>query len=431
MNLLEKCLPSRPEYKFFNVLSFPLFIMDALYSVPTIPQNLRREETIVQIADFLSYLEEVANDIFGRINARVAKNTTQLNSISNRMESARAKVSKLVGAKKATQVFSSCKYPASDTCKRYDSVFNHGDEKLSLKRSHIRYKDIQAKEEALETLQFYHVKVTTPANDRKATEGLGMIPRNTQFLNDLILYNTGNSPYQNYVMSDPLQVSHVRAKRNDTTDATDIGAAPASILERTTSTKVARESYFYAPDLGDVPAIDVPLDLPDLPGIADDFRYTDEIGPTIAPSVTALPDISIPYNPDVSKIEPLASSSFIDSPVITTSSAAISTTTTVSNEKENVSMIDIKTDIPELPVVEDDPVVVDKTEPLVIHESQDDGSDCVAQQKPVQLKSDNAHASLMDAIRKAGGSRNLRSTESKTAQTVRFKNPISNKKNLV
>jgi len=33
------------------------------------------------------------------------------------------------------------------------------------------------------------------------------------------------------------------------------------------------QNYFYVPNLGDVPEIDVPVYLPDLPGIADDLSY--------------------------------------------------------------------------------------------------------------------------------------------------------------
>lgn len=44
------------------------------------------------------------------------------------------------------------------------------------------------------------------------------------------------------------------------------------------------ENYFYVPDLGQVPEIDVPSYLPDLPGIADDLMYSADLGPGIAPS---------------------------------------------------------------------------------------------------------------------------------------------------
>ena len=43
------------------------------------------------------------------------------------------------------------------------------------------------------------------------------------------------------------------------------------------------ENYFCVPDLGQVPEIDVPSYLPDLPGIADDLMYSADLGPGIAP----------------------------------------------------------------------------------------------------------------------------------------------------
>ncbi|XP_047302900.1 WAS protein family homolog 2-like isoform X7 [Homo sapiens] len=44
------------------------------------------------------------------------------------------------------------------------------------------------------------------------------------------------------------------------------------------------ENYFYVPDLGQVPEIDVPSYLPDLSGIANDLMYIADLGPGIAPS---------------------------------------------------------------------------------------------------------------------------------------------------
>lgn len=45
--------------------------------------------------------------------------------------------------------------------------------------------------------------------------------------------------------------------------------------------------------LGDVPELDLPLALPDLPGVADDLAYNEDVGPGIAPSlIAALPDLS-------------------------------------------------------------------------------------------------------------------------------------------
>lgn len=57
--------------------------------------------------------------------------------------------------------------------------------------------------------------------------------------------------------------------------------------------KQTAESYFYVPDLGQVPEIDVPSYLPDLPGIADDLSYSADLGPGFAPSgpTTLLPEL--------------------------------------------------------------------------------------------------------------------------------------------
>lgn len=52
------------------------------------------------------------------------------------------------------------------------------------------------------------------------------------------------------------------------------------------------ENYFYVPDLGQVPDIDVPSYLPDLPGVADDLMYSADLGPGIAPSAPgAIPEL--------------------------------------------------------------------------------------------------------------------------------------------
>lgn len=46
------------------------------------------------------------------------------------------------------------------------------------------------------------------------------------------------------------------------------------------------------PGLGQVPEIDVPSYLPDLPGVADDLMYSADLGPGIAPSAPgAIPEL--------------------------------------------------------------------------------------------------------------------------------------------
>lgn len=41
--------------------------MHPLYKVPIIPLNLRKEETIVQIAEVVQYLSDITDDIIKRV----------------------------------------------------------------------------------------------------------------------------------------------------------------------------------------------------------------------------------------------------------------------------------------------------------------------------------------------------------------------------
>lgn len=81
----------------------------------------------MQLLDSLVKLEQVADTVFRRIEARVGVNRTRLSNLGNRccvesskrhscdrVNTAQTAVQRLVGTRNATTVFSSWKYPASD-----------------------------------------------------------------------------------------------------------------------------------------------------------------------------------------------------------------------------------------------------------------------------------------------------------------------------
>jgi WAS family protein 1 len=76
----------------------------ALYSVPVIQQDLRQEETILQIANALDYLDQVVKDIFTRIESRIVESKARLEILHKRASLAKMKVEKLTGSSKATKV---------------------------------------------------------------------------------------------------------------------------------------------------------------------------------------------------------------------------------------------------------------------------------------------------------------------------------------
>ncbi|KAJ3623234.1 hypothetical protein MTP99_019472 [Tenebrio molitor] len=353
--------------------------MNHAYKVPVIPQNLSKQETIIQVVEVLNHLSNVTDDILKHISNKVESSRTKLLNISDRVGKVNMKIEKLTGAKKATQVFSSCKYPATDVNQQYISIFSDV-KSPELVRHKVKHKKITFNEEPLDKLYVYHVKVKK--NDNKETvNGLGDIPNDVDCVNDLLLYNSGKNLYKNFVMSDALEVSQ-QIKEQEHNDSSSIGAAPLSISERSTLTRSSTQTYFYTPNLGEVPALDVPLDLPDLPNVADDLRYDTELGPGIAPSVTTTPNI-----PDLPVIEQTDQS------------------------KENLPEIELPLPPPPSIIKTDESQQLQKV-PIKI-EPPKPPTPPVESETPSELPELpqlDVRASLMEAIRKAGGTKNLKST---------------------
>ena len=77
---------------------------EILYKIPIIPQDLRNEETIIQISQSLEFLKNVADDIFTRIDERIILNKEKLKAIQERISITNSQVTKLTGSNKATKV---------------------------------------------------------------------------------------------------------------------------------------------------------------------------------------------------------------------------------------------------------------------------------------------------------------------------------------
>ncbi|EPY85309.1 WAS protein family 2-like isoform 7-like protein [Camelus ferus] len=277
------------------------------YAVPLIQPDLRREEAIQQVADALQYLQKVSADIFsrprpgpsaplkpvspaaGRISQRVELSRRQLQTIGERVSLAQAKIEKIKGSKKAIKVFSSAKYPAPERLQEYGSIFTGArDPGLQTRpRRRIQSKPRPLDERALqEKLKYFPVCVSTkPEPEDEAEEGLGGLPSNISSVSSLLLFNTTENLYKKYVFLDPLAGAVTKTHVMLGTETEEkLFDAPLSISKREQLEQQVPENYFYVPDLGQVPEIDVPSYLPDLPGVADDLMYSADLGPGIAPS---------------------------------------------------------------------------------------------------------------------------------------------------
>lgn len=168
------------------------------YNIPTVPSDLRREETIRQIADALDYLNKVANDVFTRISNKVQDNRLNLQKINDRVNLAQARIDKVRGSKKATKVFSSAKYPAPDVLQEYTTVFNADNPLHEQKKPHYK---VQSKHNLVDDrvlrdkLNFFNVPVNNKRKkDSDQGEGLGGLPRTIVSVSSLLLFNTSENP---------------------------------------------------------------------------------------------------------------------------------------------------------------------------------------------------------------------------------------------
>lgn len=385
--------------------------MQPVYKVPVVPNNLRHKETIIQIADALNYVSQVFDDILLRVNKSISEKQNQVTQLKGRITIVHQKVVKLTQTKKATQVFSNSKYPVSNMNDRYKSIFSIKDKETAqtmLKRIKFKLKDPMLNEQQTNVLQFYHVKIKNYLNGPRnaSLEGLGQFPSNAQLVNELLLFNTYKNPYKKYEMSDPLSNQMDDHKRAVETDQTGLDAAPLSMTQRSGAVQAYKEDYFYSPDLGEVPTIDVPLDLPDLPGVADDLRYLMEIDPVIAPSIQTTPII-----PELPSIAPKP-------PEIQSLEVKNKNTTSAIKVPEEIQSPS-SFDLPELPSPKVEVTVAEVSlpelpleSPVVTSRSVEVEMDKPAPKvdKPSSDVSAEARASLMEAIRQGG---TLRKTPSK------------------
>jgi WAS protein family homolog 1 len=53
-------------------------------SIPIIAQDLKQDEVCIRAIKTFEYLDKVVDEVFNRIDARIAKNMTRISDINNR-----------------------------------------------------------------------------------------------------------------------------------------------------------------------------------------------------------------------------------------------------------------------------------------------------------------------------------------------------------
>lgn len=250
-----------------------------LYNIPVIQPDLRHEETIIQTANVLEHLSNIVNEVFDKIDARIARNVAKTVELNQRIGVANEKVQSVVGINKAIKIFSPAKYPATNIFSDIPMTFSESNRSnISLNTNYTVESGLEpvGHRDITEKIECYSVR---PVKRHYATisEGLGPFAAEIESINQLLLFNEPQLVYGDggagRGSSDAYGRNQRASQQAEPTPASKLEAAPLSISNRRMGSKKMHESLFYTPGMTEAPQIDVPDDLPDLPGIADDIAF--------------------------------------------------------------------------------------------------------------------------------------------------------------
>ena len=124
-------------------------------------------------------------------------------------------------------------------------------------------------------------------------------------MSSLLLFNTSENPYKKYIVLDPLAGAMTKTRDKVIEEENALSEAPMSILKGEELTRGTKDSVMYVPIMPDLPELDVPSMLPDLPHVAGDLFYAGDMGQSIAPSMA---NTSVPELPNLADPEAPAAS---------------------------------------------------------------------------------------------------------------------------
>lgn len=258
-----------------------------MLKVPVIQSGLTQTETIVQIANVFEYLDGIVNHVFDKIGSRIDANSRRVTAIQGRIATANEQVEALKSSKKSIVICSPGKYPGRNDCEGVPSTFAEKDDKApQLNRDFpISCSATPLGESCLkEKLQFFHVRAKginkgTQKLDNNCLSLGAAVPNHLSSVSDLYLHNTSEFAYQQRQRARKLDVPErrealERSPSKMENKKLDDATMPHSILHpEEWGARQPGDNFFYSPTINDAPDLEMPDDLPDLPGIAMDIAF--------------------------------------------------------------------------------------------------------------------------------------------------------------
>lgn len=245
--------------------------------IPLLPYDLGYEETILQLIKSLDCLDKVVECVYDHVRGNINSQKTEIVKLNDKLNNITHKVNLLSNFKKTIQVYSSSKYPASHCSQDYKFNYNLDVKSNIIENIKVNHQ-ITVSNDPDDKLKFYSVindnhKLKISKNKNIISiKGLGDLPDDMKYINSLLLFNSNENLYKNYVLSNPYKVHKTTTNKkveNIENINQPVFSLPSNDIEN-------QFNYFYTPEYEEVPSIDVPADLPDLPGIAGNVQYTKE-----------------------------------------------------------------------------------------------------------------------------------------------------------
>ncbi|EFA84005.1 hypothetical protein PPL_03078 [Heterostelium album PN500] len=259
-----------------------------IYQVPVVANGLREPESILQIVDALDKLDKVFNDVYTSISARVTRERSRIENVSNRLDNAQFRVNQIVGSKSAITVFSSAKYPANKQWIDYSPLYTDK-ARSPYKPSHYNLHDVTTKPQdtylEVNDLVFIEKSIDAASKEISVKEGLGLLPHHIPSVSNLLLFNTQENPYKKYSNT----LDNLSGKDGDQLQVLGekkaLHAAPHTVEKGDVLPQADSMKVNYQPTINpiDLPSYNFPSALP-LPNVAQNITWAAEQLVGIAPS---------------------------------------------------------------------------------------------------------------------------------------------------
>lgn len=242
---------------------------------------------------------------------QITDERTKISSVVSRVSRAQAKVSEIgANSSRVTTIFSTSKYPAPRVLPDFKRVIASADGgadglllpvvRPSHKMAKVdRFATAPAADTSALFSQLTNARLTrsehaTADEETELAEGLGRLPAYLPSISSVLLFNSDENPYKQYVTINNLEGV---GGQDRATELAGPSAAPQSLIDGLELPTYAGFTFEYKPLLGELPSFDLPTNLP--LGKLADISFGADAALSIAPSMAslALPSLDLPALP--------------------------------------------------------------------------------------------------------------------------------------